>query len=49
MMKATSNANRKSTLILRRETLRQLTSKELKLVAGGRPSPITYVCTTRSP
>ena len=49
-MKDTSNANRKRKLSLRRETLRQLTTKELKLVAGGRPvSPRTYVCTTRSP
>ena len=48
-MKDTSNANRRRKLSLRRETLRQLTTKELKLVAGGRLSPRTYVCTTRSP
>ena len=48
-MKRNSSANEKSKLTLRRETLRQLTSKELKLVAGGRPSPRTWVCTTRSP
>lgn len=48
-MKDTSSATRKGKLTLRRETLRQLTSKELKLVVGGRPSPRTWVCTTRSP
>lgn len=48
-MKDTSNANRRNKLTLRRETLCQLTTEELKLVVGGRQPPRTGVCTTRSP
>lgn len=33
-------------LSLKRETLRVLTPTELRLVAGGRLAPRTYVCTT---